>query len=195
MHMESGSLTTASSEKRTSFTYLLLRWFKTGTVIKFAVFLPNTPIFIFSCGFVLRMSVNPGSWQACSNRRPENMTDMLEKDALSIALQEFYPIVIAAILWSKFWSRKRILFHCDNKATVFALNKGRSFCPDIMTLMRRLVLVAGHFSFTYWAVHIAGKKHSIADSLSRLQIARFRQLAPPGTASEPYPIPTRVIFD
>ena len=126
---------------------------------------------------------------------PENMTDTLEKDALSIALQELYPIVIAAILWSKFWSRKRILFHCDNKATVFVLNKGRSFCPDIMKLMRRLVLVAGHFSFTYRAVHIAGKKNFIADSLSRLQIARFRQLAPPGTASEPCPIPTRVVFD
>jgi hypothetical protein len=40
-----------------------------------------------------------------------------------MAYMEWYPIVIAAILWGSELSGKRILFHCDNGATVFMINK------------------------------------------------------------------------
>ena len=133
-----------------------------------------------------------GQW--FSSAWPNDMDSLLDKDAISIAFQELYPIVIAAILWGQFWSRKRILFHCDNKATVHVLNKGNSHCPDIMKLMRRLVLLAGKHSFSYRAVHIPGEKNCLADSLSRLQIERFHRLAPPGTAPNPCRLPSEVIF-
>ena len=97
-------------------------------------------------------------------------------------------------MWGKFWSRKHILFHCDNKATVFALNKGHSFCPDIMKWWEDLSWwPATSVSLTERSISLA-RKNSIADSLFLLQIARFRQLAPQCTASEPCPILTRVIF-
>lgn len=48
----------------------------------------------------------------------------LGTDDSSMAYMELYPIVIAAILWGSAWSGKRILFHCDNQATVFIINKG-----------------------------------------------------------------------
>ena len=134
-----------------------------------------------------------GQW--FSSAWPDDIDSLLDKDAISIAFQELYPIVIAAILWGHLWSRKRLLFHCDNKSTVYVLNKGNSHCPDIMKLMRRLVLLAGQHSFSYRAVHIPGDKNCLADSLSRLQIARFHRLAPPGTAPKPCTLPSEVTFN
>ena len=134
-----------------------------------------------------------GQWFASA--WPSDIGNSLEKDAILIAFQELYPIVVAAILWGQFWSRRRIIFHCDNKATVYVLNKGRSHCPDIMKLMRRLVLIAGKNSFSYSAVHIRGQQNVLADSLSRLQIERFRRIVPPGTPPEPCTVPSRVMFN
>jgi hypothetical protein len=42
-----------------------------------------------------------------------------------MAFYELYPIVMACVLWGYNWSRKRILFNCDNLATVEIVRKGR----------------------------------------------------------------------
>lgn len=114
--------------------------------------------------------------------------------SVSICYKELYPIVIAAMLWGKFWARKRILFHCDNQGTVYILNKGSSKSPDIMKLMRRLTLVAARFSFTFSACYIASRDNSIADALSRFQIDKFRLLAPQAD-EQPCQIPSQIIFN
>ena len=108
---------------------------------------------------------------------PEEILDRLTK-RVSICFQELLPVVVAAILWGKHWSRKRIIFHCDNEGAVYILNKGTSSCPDIMKLMRRLTLVAAEHSFSYTALHIPGRLNKIADKISRLQFQEFRRLAP-----------------
>jgi hypothetical protein len=119
----------------------------------------------------------------------------LENDPLlSIAFQELYPIIVAAILWGKHWLRKRVLFHCDNMATVHILNKGRSKSPAIMKLMRRLVIVAATNNFMFQAAHIPGALNIIADSLSRFQMDRFREAAPESRA-EPCQIPSHIMFN
>ena len=115
-------------------------------------------------------------------------------DKISIAFQELYPIVVAAILWGQFWERKRIVFHCDNLATVFILNKGRSKSDDIMKLMRRLTLVAAKHSFLFTAVHLRSKQNRVADSLSRFQLQEFRRLVP-DAHPDPCPIPSEIMFD
>ncbi len=97
---------------------------------------------------------------------------------LSIAFQELYPIVVAAILWGRDWQRKQILFHCDNLAVVHILNKGRSPCLAIMQLMRRLVIVASLCNFNFMSIHVPGYNNQIADSLSRQNFQKFRQLTP-----------------
>lgn len=113
---------------------------------------------------------------------------------VSISFQELYPIVVAAMLWGQHWKRKRIIFYCDNKGTVHILNKGRSKSSDIMKLMRRLTLMAAKFNFCFKAVFLPGRENSIADSLSRFQMERFRQLAP-NADLQPCRIPFRIIFD
>lgn len=103
---------------------------------------------------------------------------MKEEDCVSIAFYELYPIVVASILWGEMWKKQRIIFLCDNSATVAILNKGRSKSPHIMPLMRRLTLIAAKNNFIFSSIHVPGRTNLIADALSRLQISKFRNLAP-----------------
>jgi hypothetical protein len=100
------------------------------------------------------------------------------QNTISMAYRELYPITVAAILWGSEWSTKRILFHCDNMATVEIIRKGRSRSPDVMQLMRRLTWCAASYNFTVYAKFLPGVVNVIADALSRLQLQRFRTLAP-----------------
>lgn len=107
------------------------------------------------------------------------------QESLSMAFLELYPIVVAAVLWGKFWEGKRIVFLCDNEATVAIINKGRSRELCIMRLMRRLTWTAAINNFSFSSRHIPGITNNIADALSRLQITKFRQAAP---NAEPHPV-------
>ena len=108
---------------------------------------------------------------------PNEMPKLGEKD-MSIAYMELVPIVTAVVLWSPQWSGKRILFHCDNEATVAIIKKGRSTSHIIMNLMRRLTWCTAKYHFIVHAQHVPGKQNSISDALSRFQFDRFRKLAP-----------------
>ena len=97
---------------------------------------------------------------------------------ISIAWQELYPIYLACMLWAPLWANKRICFHCDNLATVTILSAKSSKVPRIMNLIRMITLQTLMFNFTFTAKHVPGVDNSIADSLSRFQMSRFRLLAP-----------------
>ncbi|XP_021365299.1 uncharacterized protein LOC110458068 [Mizuhopecten yessoensis] len=103
----------------------------------------------------------------------------VSEKAVSMAFMKLYPIVAAAVLWGESWQTKKILFHCDNIANVNIVNKGRSKSLHIMKLMRNLTWFAANNNFSFHAKHVPGVENNIADSLSRLQIQRLRQLAPP----------------
>ena len=68
---------------------------------------------------------------------------------LSIAYKELFPVVLSAHIWSHLWSRKRILFRVDNEAVVHMLNSRTSKDPNLMHLLRRLLLLAAHQNFTF----------------------------------------------
>lgn len=102
----------------------------------------------------------------------------LSKEQISMAFYELYPIVMACVLWGHNWSRKRILFNCDNLATVEIVRKGRSKIPSIMKLMRKLTYHSALNNFVVHAQHIPGINNCIADSISRYQMRKFRALAP-----------------
>ncbi len=83
--------------------------------------------------------------------------------------------------------------HCDNLAVVTIINTKRSKCKKIMSLVRRLTLLTLQHNFYFKACHVPGVSNEIADSLSRFQIARFRQLAP-WADSQPQVIPRDLEF-
>ena len=105
----------------------------------------------------------------------------------SIAWKEMIPIVIALMVWGEELSDKRIVLHTDNMAVKCAVNKQTSPCPQIMALLRKLVITCLVRNISIKAVHVPTQDNGIADSLSRFQVDRFRKLAP---RAEEHPTPT-----
>ena len=97
---------------------------------------------------------------------------------ISIAWQELFAIVVAALAWGHQWSGRRILAHCDNLAVVDIWGRYSSKSPSIMSLVRRLYFVAASNNFHIRFSHIQGVDNGIADALSRNNLIRFRRLAP-----------------
>lgn len=116
-----------------------------------------------------------GQWFAAP--WPSNLPTNEDAD-VSMAFRELYPIVVAAILWSEQWQRKRILFHCDNLATVQIIRKGRSKISQINLLMRQLTWLTLKHNFSIYAEHVPGVQNRVADALSRFQMETFRKLVP-----------------
>lgn len=106
------------------------------------------------------------------------------------ALFELYPIVAAAHAWGHLWSYSIIVFISDNTATVDILLKGRSKCPHLMSLARRLVQLSLTYNFHYCCSHISGTQNVAADALSRANFSLFSQVMPEahatGTAVPPF---------
>ena len=86
--------------------------------------------------------------------------------------------MLAACIWGHNRSQKRIVFYCDNKAAVTAINKGTSSSPLIAKLLRVLTLRSMQGNFLVRASHVPGKTNGIADALSRKQMQWFFHLAP-----------------
>lgn len=107
---------------------------------------------------------------------PEQKLDT--KTGISIVWQELYPIYLACRLWGSQWTAKRIVFFCDNESVVQILNQKTSKSPKIMDLLRPIVLCTLQNNFTFTSKHVRGLDNGIADSLSRFQMDRFKQLAP-----------------
>ena len=101
----------------------------------------------------------------------------------SIAWLEFFPILVALVVWGDSLRGKRIVIRSDNTAVVAIINKQTSKCPLIMHLVRFFVLQCLKVNVTFFAKHIPGKNNGIADALSRFQMARFVALAPGAEAA------------
>lgn len=85
---------------------------------------------------------------------------------------------------------QRITFFTDNEALVHVINKNRGRDKLLMSFVRRRVLVCLQNNILFRARHVPGIKNDLADPLSRLQIQRFRRLAPAHMQLSPVPIPT-----
>ena len=106
-----------------------------------------------------------------------------------IMLKELYPIVLAFEVWGDFLQNKRILIRTDNESLVSVLNKQTSIAPFVMILVRRLVLHCLKLNIVLTARHIPGKENNLADLLSRLQVQKFKKLAPFKPSPFPTPVP------
>ena len=95
---------------------------------------------------------------------------------ISIQWQELFAILAATLTWGHKWQRKRIRFNCDNLAIVQAWQGKSAKEPRIMSLMRRLFLVAAQHNFTVLLSHLPGRHNAIADAISRRQLLAFMLL-------------------
>ena len=108
----------------------------------------------------------------------------------NIAVLEFYPIVLSLCLWVHLVKNQCILFFTD-EAVVHAINKQSCKDKDMMFYVRKLVLTCLENNL-FKAKHIKGINNVLADSLSRLQIAKFIQIAPDHMDQTPTDIPLRL---
>ena len=106
----------------------------------------------------------------------------------SINWRELYAIVIAAATFGNQWQGKRIIFHCDNMCVVQVLCSGTSPNRDIMSLVRKLFLLAATYQFECRSIYINTKVNVIADSLSRYNWDLFHQFAPDANSQMSQPV-------
>ena len=142
----------------------MYRFFIESTVSNIDIQLYTDAAFTKGFGGYLADRWFVGAW-------PEELAVYLpEKKMLSEALLELYQIVMAVVLWGSMWSKKRIIFHTDNKAVTDILKNGRPRCRNIMLLIWRLTWCAAVNNFCFKAVFVQGINNGIADSISRFQI-------------------------
>ena len=84
---------------------------------------------------------------------------------------------------------RRVLFLTDNEALVHVINRQSCRDRDLMFFVHELVLVCLCHNVHFKAKHTPGLHNKLADSLSRLQLQTFRQLAPAHMRPFPTEIP------
>ena len=123
-----------------------------------------------------------GSWGAAAYWEPRwfqvEWCHFPKAGSLNIATKELLPIVIASILWGKFWTGTYVLCHCDNQAVVNIVNNRYSRDPDMMHMIRTLFFISAHYHFELVSRHIPGSVNQVADTLSRNMLSRFLSLKP-----------------
>ena len=114
-------------------------------------------------------------------------------EAWSIARKELIPVVMACMLWGKRWWRKGVRVHCDNEAVVEVLWKGYARDDHLMHLLRCVFFVTAFYEVSLKPVHISGPSNTVADAISRNNLAVFQSQVPHVAATAPTRIPPVVI--
>ena len=99
-----------------------------------------------------------------------------------------------ASIWGEQWAKQHVLFRSDNEAVVHMLNKRTSKVPSIMHLLRKLLLVAARFNFSFSSEHIPGTRNIVADALSRFNWQEFYRAAPMAQSC-PTHLPEKVLAE
>jgi hypothetical protein len=87
---------------------------------------------------------------------------------------EVFPVLLSARKWASHWQGRHVVVWTDNTATLYAINKGTSKTPVVMSWLRELFYLSAVNNFRITARHIPGKFNELADALSRFEMARFR---------------------
>ena len=109
----------------------------------------------------------------------------------SINYRELFVIVTAVEIWGEHWKNKQIVVLTDNKPICDIWHSGSGKQPTILHLLRHLFFTAARLNINIMFEHILGNRNVLADLLSRLQVHRFRQLAP-DMDQDPTPVPSRI---
>ena len=112
-----------------------------------------------------------------------------EKDP-SIAFLELYGLTLALTTWKSKpqLHHSRIAIFCDNQSVIQMVNQLTSTCPQCMKMIRLIALFSIENNVKIEVKFVASKLNGLADSISRMNMKRFWQLAKPET----HPYPTRL---
>ena len=74
--------------------------------------------------------------------------------------------VLAVEVWAKYLQNRCIIFHTDNIACVYIINKLSSKDCTLMVLVRRLVIQSLKYNILFKAEHLPGIRNDLSDKLS-----------------------------
>ena len=100
---------------------------------------------------------------------------------IDIVTKELVPIVAAAALWGRYWSRTHVCFHTDNMAVVAILRNQSGRSTLVQHLMRCLYFYTALYQFEYTTEHVPGVLNVAADAISRNNISVLPSLIPQAT--------------
>jgi len=106
-----------------------------------------------------------------------------------ITFLEIVPIALSIFLWCKVFSKKRIAFHIDNMGVVSAINSKSSKSTRVMNVLRYIVYWSMVGNFQIKGFYIPTESNCIADSISRGQFQKLKNLVPKADAF-PIPVPS-----
>ena len=95
-----------------------------------------------------------------------------------INFKELFAIVAAVFTWGNRWTNKQIIINTDNLTLTNIWKTGSSRDKDVMRLVRALFLFSARHNINILMEHIAGHNNYLADSLSRLQVDKFKHHCP-----------------
>ena len=97
-------------------------------------------------------------------------------------------------MWCQELRNKRALFMTYNESLVHVINKQTTKDAMLLGLSRKLVLVCLQNNILFKARHIPGVKNEMADSLSRLQVGKFKTTSRgTGMQTSPTEIPAHLL--
>lgn len=85
----------------------------------------------------------------------------------NIAVLELYPIMLALQIFASDMSNKHIVLHTDNRAVADILHAKTTRHPQLLGMLRNIVLTSLKFNILISSKHIPGKTNTLADALSR----------------------------
>lgn len=97
---------------------------------------------------------------------------------VNIATKELLPITLSFRMWSTKLKGSNLIFMVDNMSIVNILQSQTSKDPEIMNLLRPMVVSSMINDVQFYAFHIPGKSNTIADLMSRFQVQKAKNLAP-----------------
>ena len=106
----------------------------------------------------------------------------LKWQSFNIAVLELYPIMAALKMFASDMSNRHVVLYTDNHAVADILTSKTSKHPQLLALLRTIVLHCLQYNIQISSKHISGKSNVLADALSRnnhtpvmLQAARMNR--------------------
>ena len=120
--------------------------------------------------------------------------DFILKNKPSIKYLELFALVAAVLMWGddSDMINTRVIIFCDNEAVISMVNNMTSTCMHCMKLIRILTLNCLLYNRRIFVRHVPSKKNLLADSLSRMNLAKFWNHAPCSMAKYPTKIPDEI---
>ena len=106
----------------------------------------------------------------------------------NICVLELFPILLALKLFAQQVTNRHIIIHSDNIAVVEVLTHKTTKQPQMLTLLRDLILHCLKFNILFTPRHIRGKLNVLADALSR-SCHTFTMLQERNMELHPTPVP------